>query len=52
MGAHSLRVEVQVRSIHLIEPPQEVFGGSVYVVPSQIVGKVVYQWRSPQLLLE
>lgn len=38
--------------IDLIKPPEKIFGRSVHVIAARIVGKVVAQGGSTQLLLE
>lgn len=41
---HSLRIEVELGTIHLIEPPEEVFGGSIDVVASGVIREIIPQW--------
>lgn len=41
-----LRVQIEMRPIDLVEPPEQVFGGAVYVVAPRIVGEVVAQRRT------
>jgi len=40
-NAISLRVEVELSSVDLVEPPEQVFGRSVHVVAARIVWKIV-----------
>jgi len=47
-----LRVEIKMCSVHLVEPPQEIFGRSVDIVTSGIVWKVIPKRRPTELLLE
>lgn len=47
-----LRVQVQMRAIHLVESPQQILGCFVDVIPARIIGKVVGQRGSHQLLFE
>jgi hypothetical protein len=49
---HSLRVEVEVGSIDLVEPPQEIFGSSVYVIAARIIWKVIAERRASKLDFE
>jgi len=44
MRRHVLRVEVEMGSVDLVEPPQQVLGGLVHVIAARVVGKVVAQW--------
>jgi hypothetical protein len=47
-----LRVEVEMRTIDLIESPEQVFRGAVDIVAARGVRKVVAQWRSRELRFE
>ena len=47
-----LRVEIEVCSVHLVEPPQKIFRRPVDIVTSGIVWEVVPKWRPTKLLLE
>ena len=40
---NSLRIQVQVCSVDLVKPPEQILGRLVDVVPSRVVGKVVAQ---------
>ena len=51
-GGDLLRIEVQMCSVHLVESPEEVLGCTVDVVAVGIVGEVIVQWRSRELLSE
>ncbi len=48
----SLRVEVKVCPIDLVEPPQQVFGSSVNVVTARVVWEVIAERRARKLELE
>jgi hypothetical protein len=39
-----LWVEVEMRSIHLVKSPEQIFGGAIHIVASGIVRKVVSKW--------
>ena len=52
MDIHLLRIEVQVCAIDLIKPPEEIFGSSVGIVASRIVGEVAAEWRPSELRFE
>ena len=39
-GQNLLRVEIQVRSIYLVEPPQKIFGSAIDVVATGVIRKV------------
>jgi len=43
-GVDILWIEVEMRSVHLVKSPEQIFGGAVYVVASGIIGKVVSEW--------
>lgn len=47
-----LRVEIKMCSVHLVEPPQEIFGRSVDIVTSGIVWEIICKRRPTELLLE
>ena len=47
--ADVLRIEIQICSIDLIEPPQEIFCGPIYIVATFIIRKVVLKPRSTEL---
>lgn len=47
-----LRVEIQLGSVHLIEPPEKVFCGSVDIVATRIIWKIISQRRPAKFLLE
>lgn len=51
-GEHVLRIQIQMRSINLIESPQEILCRAVDVVASRIVRKVLLQRRLRQLRSE
>lgn len=38
---YSLRVEIEVRAIDLVEPPEQVFGRTIDVVAARVIGEVV-----------
>lgn len=39
-----LGIKVQMGSIDLIEPPEQIFRGPVEIIATGIVGKIVAQW--------
>lgn len=47
-----LRVEVKVRSIHLVKSPEKVFRGAINVVSTRIIWEVVAKRRPTKLLSE
>lgn len=47
-----LRVQVEVGSVDLVEPPEEIFGGAVDIVASRIIREIVAQRRSAEFLAE
>ena len=52
MPADSLWVEVQVCPVDLVEAPEQILGGLVDIAPSRVVGEIVSQRGSAQLLFE
>ena len=38
--------------VHLVEPPEQVFGRPVHIVTTRVVGKVIAQGRTAELLPE
>ena len=47
-----LRVEIKMCSVHLIEPPQEIFGRPVNIITTGVVREVVPERRPAELSLE
>lgn len=47
-----LRVEIQLGSIHLIEPPEKVFCGTVDIVATRIIREIISQRRPAKFLFE
>lgn len=52
MQSRLLRVKIKLSPVHLVEPPQQIFGRSVDVVATRVVGEVIPQRRSTELLFE
>ncbi len=48
----SLRVEIKIRSVYLVESPQQVFRSSVHVVAAGVVWKVIAERGSCELDFE
>lgn len=40
---YSLWIEIEVRTVHLVESPQEIFRRPVDIVAARVIGKVVAQ---------
>lgn len=51
-GSFLLRVQVQVCSVDLVEPPQQVLGGAIDIIPTRVIWKVIAKWRSRKLRFE
>lgn len=47
---NSLRIEIQVRAIHLIKPPKEILRSTVDIIATGIVWEIVAKWRARELL--
>lgn len=47
-----LRIQVQMCSVDLIEAPEQVLCSLVDIISTRIIGEIVAQGRSGQLLLE
>lgn len=47
-----LRVEIEIRSVDLVESPQQVFRSSVHVVAARVVWKIIAERGSCELDLE
>lgn len=41
-----------MRPVHLIEPPEQVLRSAIDIVAARIVGEVIAQWGTRQLLAE
>jgi hypothetical protein len=41
---HILRVEVEVCSVDLVEPPKKILCGTIHVISTRVVGEVVSKW--------
>ena len=49
---NSLRVEIEMCPVHLVEPPEQIFCSAIHVVTTRVIGEVVGQRRLAQLLPE
>lgn len=47
-----LWIEIEVRAVDLIEPPEEVLGGTIDVIASGVVGEVVAERGFGEFLFE
>lgn len=50
--ASLLRIEVEICTVDLIESPEQVFGRSIHIIATRVVGEVVAERRSCELELE
>lgn len=49
---HLLWIEIEVRSIDLVKPPEQILGRAIHVITARIVGEVIAQRRTRKLLAE
>ena len=51
-GVNLLRVQVEMRAIDLVEPPEQVFCRPVHVIPARVIGEIIAQGRLGQFRSE
>lgn len=47
-----LWIEVEVCSIHLVESPKEILGGTIYIIATGVIWEIIAQGRPRELLPE